>query len=724
MIIHGRRRRALCDTRAVLEPTPGRRRGPGALAVLAAALVACGAPPGGALTDAPPGADAGASDGEPADAPVAAFAVQYADPDHGPFRGGTTITIRGNGFRDDDEVWVGGRRAVDARRIDSRRLEVTTPPGEPGPAAIEVRRAGGGDSARRDGAFTFDAIALDPPRGSVAGGTFVTITGYGTDFDPTTVVRFDGVPLTGVVVDNQQRLTGYTPPGGAGDADVDLVSVAGAIRVDRGYTYLSTGDTFAGGFGGGALAGTLNVVVVDAWTKDGIPGAFVAVGDPGTTAYRGTTNALGEITFSGPDLVGPVVVTAWADDHEVATFHCVESENLSIWLRAPLPPPDGGPPPIGTDGSRIRGAIMFGEEVGLGSPYWHLVPEPRTATERKRIYVTSASGGLTGQPIGPLAPIDYTGPDRLAWTYEVAARPGALAVIAVAGLYDPARDPSGTGAEGFEPFALGVARGVLVGPGETRQGVDLVVNIPLDAALQLQLDRPPPLGTPGFTGPTQYRLRGGVDLGGEGVAHFGAHGLPPRSTPEWIYPGEFRFPPGESWFLLTKIPALARAVGDGSYGMHVGAYSAHGGSPNSVRIVRGIVDASAPVVIGDFLGVPRAVDPPPSGVGSGRRVEFAPEGDPAGAATFHLHMMSDDAGNPVWRGVTCGDVTALDLPDLSSIGVAWPPTGRTLSWTIWSITGFAPYPQFTYRWLSNLYWQAYASASYAVEFPAPPPPSP
>ncbi len=105
----------------------------------------------------------------------------------------TTITIRGNGFRDDDEVWVGGRRAVDARRIDSRRVEVTTPPGEPGPAAIEVRRASGGDSARRDGAFTFDAIALDPPRGSVAGGTFVTITGYGTDFDPTTVVRFDGV---------------------------------------------------------------------------------------------------------------------------------------------------------------------------------------------------------------------------------------------------------------------------------------------------------------------------------------------------------------------------------------------------------------------------------------------------------------------------------------------------------------------------------------------------
>lgn len=693
------------------------------LPVLVAAAVAFGAAcasPGGSPIDAPAGDDGGGDPDAGVDAPVAAFAVQYADPDHGPFRGGTEITIRGNGFLDDDQVWIGGRRATDVDRIDSRRLTAVTPPGDPGAAAIEVRRANGSDSASRDAAFTFDAIAVDPPTGSVAGGTFVTITGYGTAFDASTVVRFDGLPLSGVTVENGQRLTGYTPPGVAGDADVDVLSTAGAVHVDRGYAYMLTGDTFAGGFSGGPLNGTINVVVVNAWTKDGIPGAFVAIGDPSTTAYKGTANSLGEITFSGPDLQGPVVVTAWAQNHEVGTFHCVDSENLTIWLRSPLPPPDGGPPPIGTNGARIRGSVMFGEATGLGSPYWNLVPEPRTPTERKRIYVTTASGGVTGQPIPPVMPIDYTGPDRLAWTYEVSARPGALAIVAIAGLYDPARDPDGMGTAGFEPFAMGVARGVLVGPGEDKVGVDIVVNVPLDAALRVQLDTPPPLGTPGFWGPTQYRLRGGVDLGGEGVAHFGKHGLSPvvvQPQNEWFYPGEYRFPDGDTAITLTDIPALARSVADGSYAMHVGAYSMNGGSPYSVRIVRGIQDGSAPITVGDFLGVPRAVDPPPGGTGSGRRVEFAPEGSTTGVPTFHIHMMSDATGAPVWRGVTCGGMYSIDLPDLQSIGVEWPPPNTTLSWTMWSIIGPSDYRNFTYRWFGQSYWRAYASATYGATFP-------
>jgi hypothetical protein len=691
--------------------------------VLLIAAAACGAPPGGdSPTDAPP---AGDGNNPPTDAgsdgATAAFAVQYSDPDHGPFRGGTTATIRGNGFANTDEVWIGGRRVIEQTWIDSRRFEIMTPPGDPGLAVIEVRRAGGGDIASRDDAFTFDAIAVDPAIGSTAGGTFVTITGFGTDFDPTTVVRFDGVALTGVQILNEQRLTGYTPPGIAGDADIDVRTATGAFVVGRGYTYSTTGDSSSGGFSGGRLDGALNVAVIDNWSKDGIPNAFVAVGDPATTPYKGYTNSLGHITFSGPDLEGPVAVTAWAQGFEVATFHCVDSENLSIWMRAPPPPPDGSPPGIGTSGSIIRGSVMFGEATGLGSPYWHLVPEPRTPTERKRIYVTTASGSLTGQPIPPIAPIDYTGPDRLAWTFEVNARPGALAVVAVAGLYDPALDPSGSGTVGFEPFAIGVARGVLIGPGEEKHGVDIVVNVPLDAALRVELVQPPPLNTPGFFGPVEYRMRGGVDLGGEGVVHFGRHGLMPDSLGPWIYPGEYIFPAGDDAITIRDVPALARSVADGSYAMHVGAFNANGGSPNSVRIVRGILDGGAPIPVTGFLGVPRAVDPPPSGIGTGRRVEFAPEGDVTGTPTFHLHMVSDSVGNPVWRGITC-DQHAVELPDLSSIGVSYPPTGETLSWTVWSIQGPGPYHDFTYRWLGNNYWRAYASASYAVEFPAPPSP--
>lgn len=691
------------------------RRAPARLVVCAALVAAgCGATPGADRRDAAVDAARAPDDAGAGDAAVPGFAVQYSDPDHGPFRGGTFATVRGAGFRADDEVWIGGRRVVSQRWIDSRRIELETPPGEPGAATVEVRRAGGGDVASRAGAFSYDAIAVDPPGGSVAGGTFVTVTGYGTDFGAAPVVRFDGVPLTGVTVQHGQRLTGFAPPGVGGDADVDVAAATGAWHADRAYTYLTTGDPFSGGFSGPPIHGALNVVVMNAWTKDGIPDAFVAIGDPSTTAYRGRTDALGQITFSGPDLRGPVVVTAWAADHEVGTFHCVDAENLSIWLRSPVPPPTTGPPGVGQDGARIRGHIVWGEAVALGSPYWNLVPEPRTATERKRVYVTSAASGLTGQPSAPVAPIDYTGPDRLAWPFEVSARSGALAVVAVAGLYDPARDPSGQGVQGFEPFALGVARGVLVGPGEDRGGVDIVINIPLDAALRVLLDRPPPLHTPGWPGPTVYRLRGGVDLGGEGVAHLGGHGLP---YDRGFYPGEHELPDSATAITLTGVPALARAVADGSYAFQIGAFAPGGGAPFSVRIVRGVRATSTPVVVGDFLGVPRAIDPPPDGIGSARQVRFAPEGETTGTPTFHLHMLSDASGNPVWRGITCGGEHALDLPDLSSIGLVWPPPGAPLSWTIYSITGPGPYRDFSYRWLNFSYWRGYAAATYGVQFP-------
>jgi hypothetical protein len=75
--------------------------------------------------------------------------------------------------------------------------------------------------------------------------------------------------------------------------------------------------------------------------------AFVALGDPGTTPYKGRTNMLGQITFSGPDIVGPQRVTAWATNYEVGTFDCVDSQDVSIWLRSPIPPPGD---PVGSVG--------------------------------------------------------------------------------------------------------------------------------------------------------------------------------------------------------------------------------------------------------------------------------------------------------------------------------------------------------------------------------------
>ena len=678
---------------------------------LAAVIAACGAPP--PAGDDAPDARPGAVDAAAPDAEGALFRVQYTDPDHGPFRGGTEIVVRGNGFGEDDEVWIGGRQVLEQEWIDERRFRVITPPGEPGGADVEVRRPGGEIATDPEG-FRFDALAIDPPSGSVAGSTFVTITGYGTDFGPGTAAALDGIPLTGVVVQSAESMTGFTPPGTVGDADLVVTTATDVHDVDRAYTYFTTGDPFSGGMSGGPIDGVLNVVVLDNWTRDALPGAFVVVGDPATSPHQGVTDALGQITFSGPDLVGPVTVTATAADHEVASFHCFDAENLTIWLRSPLPPPDTGPPGLGAADGTIRGHVVFGGQTGQGSPFWNLVPEPRTPSETKRIYVTTSASSMFGSPRPPIGPIDYTyDPDQLAWEFEVISRPGAYAVVAVAGLYDPARDPDGNGVTGFEPFALGVTRGVLVGPGELVDGVDVVVDIPLDAAARVVLDAPPPIGT--APGPFEKTLRAWVDLGSDGAIAFGKHGLPFVAGEP--LPGQVGFPPGEDEVLVTDAPPRFGTIGNASYTVQVGAYT-NNSSPFSIRIERGLPELGA-IEIGDFLGVPRPVDPPEDGVASGRRVEFAPDTldrEP----TYHMHLLSTTTGQPVWRGVTCGSLYAIELPDLTGAGYAWPPTEQQLVWTIWSVDVVGgDYSQWNYRWLGATYWSGYAADAVYATFPAP-----
>src|SRR5215471_4042726 len=104
------------------------------LSLLVTSVIAggCGKPAAQVGHDASTGidgrwfADASAPDAN------ASFAVQYTDPDHGPYTGGTITTIRGTGFAKDDTVTVGGRAVLASKLIDPRHLQITTPPGDPG----------------------------------------------------------------------------------------------------------------------------------------------------------------------------------------------------------------------------------------------------------------------------------------------------------------------------------------------------------------------------------------------------------------------------------------------------------------------------------------------------------------------------------------------------------------------------------------------------------------
>ncbi len=653
------------------------------------------------------------SDGGFADAAAVEFRVQFIDPANGPFSGGTELTVRGNDFDENVTVFVGGRMVepLDQELIDSRRIVIRTPPGEPGLADVEVRR--GDEIAALEDAFQYEAIYVDPDSGSVTGGTLVTIHGFGTDFGSGSAVLFDGLPLTGLNVVGDLILTGITPVGVSGSADVEITTATSVFEAKRGYNYLATADPFAAGMGGGPIDGDVNVVVLDANTRNGVDDAYVSIGDPQSSPLQGTADDLGQISFSAPDLVGPITTYASAPGYESAAFVSYDARDITILLRRPPPPVPPGTLPPGPQSGRILGHVLFGDATGLGSPVWNLVPEARTNTEVKRVYVAATSRSLfANSPAGIV--IDYEGfnADKTAWEFEISARPSATAVVATAGLYDSATDK-------FEPFAMGVARGILVGPGEVVVGVDLVVNIPLDTGLLVELDNPPNLNTPGWDGPIEYTIRPIIDLGGEGVIIMNSHGEPAKPPPA-LRPGNYRFADGQQSILLSGMAPLTGNLGDASYSFIAGAYSTSGGAPFSVRIERGITATGTPIRIGDFLGTPRPVDPVPDGIATAYELEIENEAPAQGVPTFHLHLFSDDSGVQLLRMLARGSELRVPLPNFAGKAAEVFPTDTDVTWTFYSIQlPELSFDDFTYRHLRADYWSAYAADSYWVQFPPP-----
>jgi hypothetical protein len=635
--------------------------------------------------------------------------IDYLDPDHGPFTGGTETVIRGRGFTEDMTIEIGGLavETLDIVFIDDRRVTIRTPPGTPGPAEVRVQ-AGDLTATLPDG-FLYEAITVDPPSGAVSGGTYVRIRGFGTAFVDGDIVTFDGVPLNPQTVISPVEIAGFTPAGVPGTADVEVNGPSGTIVAEDAYTYTNGADPFNGGMGGGPINGAVNVTVLDWMTQDGIDGAFVALGDP-ATGPTGTTDPFGQITFSTPGLVGPVTVTAAAAGYESSAMVVFDAQDVSIFLY-PIPEPQPGPFPPGRAAGYINGHIVFGDATGIGTTGWSLVPEPRNDNELKRAYVyTTVANPFSGNPDpGPTGIIDYEDDGATSWEFSIVARPAALAVVAVAGLYDPTIDPDGEGPLPlglFTPFAMGVERGVLVGPGESVDNIAVIVDIPLDTTLNVQFQDAPPLFSPGWYGPTQYEIEAYVDLGGEGVIV-----LPGNSA---VLP----FPAVDG--MLTSMAPLSSRLADASYIVFAGAYSPFGSNPWSVRVLKGITDVGVPIVATDFLGTPRPFDPPSGGIATSQHLQIAPEGG-TGEPTFHMHILSGFDGTPYWRIFARGTELDVDLPDLqSAAGLPGLPPNTQVIWTCYSITvpGLT-FDNFNYGHLNANYWTAYAADAWVVQFPAP-----
>ncbi len=679
------------------------------LLVLAQAIIGlfalgCDDPHGGvAIPDAGPADarethDANTSFGDSSFS-IGTLSIGRVVPDHGPFTGGTVAVLRGTGFSGEPQVTFGAHavQPADHRVVDSRRLQVVTPAGDVGTVDVTVQI--GDDTFTLEGAFTYDAIAVDPASGSVSGGTFVDIVGSGTSFGAGDRVLFGRTPCADVDVVSETRITCRTPPMAAGTVDVTVVRARdGSETVAVGaYTYFDSSDPNSGGLGGGPIRGSINLTAIDAMTGIPVADAFAIVGEDLATEHQGLTNVSGQITFSGPDLAGEQTIHVAKHCYQRTSVVAFDASDVTVFLTPWMDPAcgmgSGGGGGRGRNGAFISGELVWRGPNEYGPNPWSNIPEPREGWNRVAYVFTTqaepsapnpdpAAGGGTNRVLERLVETA-----NLGYPYRIFARPAGLAVYALAGLENPAE-------EKFIPYVMGVARNVLAGPGESIADVEVVMDIPLDHYVEIELGaRPRALDE----GPDRYRLQALLDLGGEGVIV--------RSFGNFDFDLVRRRDLSRALRFVAE-PALQGTLRDGRYRISAGWFTSQWDQyPYTVTTTNGVTAVDDVVTMPDFLGIPDATSPRNGEpIPADRMLRWEPT---AGGATpdFQVIMMIGGDGNPAWQMFVPGDVHEAPIPDLSTIPGLEDISSGTIFWAIFAIKvpGFT-FDEFRYTYLNDRYW--------------------
>lgn len=506
----------------------------------------------------------------------AVVTIDSVVPSLGPIAGGTAVTISGSGFAPGAEVRVGALPALSTTVLDSQTIEVVTPPGSAGFVPVSVKV--GDAKAKKADAFFYQSDAMelflvDPNLGSIAGGTQIRLIGQG--FPGDAKVWVDGNPASHVTVQDSTLIIAKTPPGQIGTVDVEVTSPQGNLYLPESFTYFNPASSLGGTWGGG-VEGTLNVTVMDIDSGQPIPDAFVILATDAETPYQGFTSLLGQITFSGPDVLGSQMVSASKIGYESASVIDFDATNITVFL-TPIPPPTPGEPPPGIEVPLVSGKLVGLDKYTIipvgsclkkpGAPAPLCVPctdsaqcgegnqcsvigttstqkfctTPCTsAAECPDGFVCGSTGGsaqclpspgkkvaqcYTTKPtifaddieaaVGAWGPDDQWQVTTEGGNYTVFAYPGEVAVVCMGGYldYDDGQ---------FVPLTLGVARHVFTAPGQTTADQDVKLEFQMDRNITVLLantPQPTPLG-PAFAGLFSY-----MDFGSDGVLEM-KHTLP------------------------------------------------------------------------------------------------------------------------------------------------------------------------------------------------------
>lgn len=561
--------------------------------------------------------------------------------------GGREISIVGVGFDDPSlDVFFGGARA-DCILQSTRLIRCIAPPGT-GTVDIEVVSSTG--TLRREDGFTYVPLAIDAmvdDRGAIAGGTYVTL--YGDGFDEDVEVSLDGMPARDVVARSATEITFRTPPGSPGPAEVRVESRGVARSRPELFTYFDPALEVLW-TSGGPIDGTVNITVIDSVSDLPLADAFVMLGTEAKPLYSGTTNARGQITFSGPDVLGPLTVTAAKTDFAAFSYVDVNAQNLRL-LTIGIPPPSEPSP--GGGGGTVEPPLIRGTVLRVKDQF---------NADDDVVRVTT-SAALLGFPLpdpGLDAELINNG------DYQLVSRNGDLVVIALVGTPDP-----DTGR--FQVKTMGFAGPLAVENGRVYDGIDIRVDTPLDTDLVLNFDNAPVASRvePDYSGasPDTAQARVYYDFGSAGVHQMAEVRRTGATVLRVPMP---RFLPAP----LTSTPFVIDA------GVYLGIPNAFEPErptldfPFSTFAVGPRVDSREPVSVGPLLGVLDNVVPADSGVVSRDqplRIEtMVNQPFPAATANvLRLERSTSFSRVTEWFIVTAGteNVAVLPPPDVPGLGV-------------------------------------------------------
>ncbi|MSP92569.1 MAG: hypothetical protein EXR79_12335 [Myxococcales bacterium] len=512
-------------------------------------------------------------------------------PDSGPTTGGSTADLKGKGLSKACQVRVGIWPAtITAAAADGRNLSLVVPPGPAG--SVDVVVTCGPHEATLPAGFTYSdgtlhVNAVLPPAGATSGQTQVKV--HGSGFKKGMQVYFGGKPASTVVVQSGSIIECRTPPGLPGPVALDVVFGEAVDTLVDGFTYYSPTNPHGGTWGEPVL-GTLNVTVLNIYTLQPIEQAFVQVGQPGEATfpkYSSSTDAKGQVVFSGPDLQPPATVSATKPSFSASSIVTFDARNATLLLFPHVPPSQGqgqGQPPPALPLAELRGRVLDMDKYLMMPPTNCLKSDsladltcsdckvdadcPAQGTKTfhcidngaagKRCLSTCKSNGECGatfacfaeptlpgtgickpslgirkvlcattvrdieaqnpppsaKPLkGPFAlPWETAAVDEATGDYVLSSRLDELAVVCIGGYVSNTTKK-------FVPTAMGVRRHVFPVPGKTLAGLDLKLDIALRRTLAVRLDHPQKTfggGAAGIVGGT-LRLNSWIDLGADGL---------------------------------------------------------------------------------------------------------------------------------------------------------------------------------------------------------------